>query len=73
MTINPVSSNSLATTALDMRPATEQKEVKTAGREKGIDGDKDDNKSIAPKPSAGAKPSVNASGQIIGTTISTKA
>lgn len=73
MNINPVSSNSLATTALDMRPATEQKEVKTAGREQGIDGDKDDNKSIAPKPSAGARPSVNASGQIIGTTISTKA
>lgn len=73
MTINPVSSNSLATTALDIRPATEQKEVKTAGREKEIDGDKDDNKSIAPKPSAGASPSVNASGQIIGTTISTKA
>lgn len=73
MTINPVSSNSLATTALDIRPATEQKEVKTAGREKEIDGDKDDNKSIAPKPSAATRPSVNASGQIIGTTISTKA
>ncbi|MFA7243153.1 MAG: hypothetical protein WC091_23850 [Sulfuricellaceae bacterium] len=73
MSINSVSSNSLATTALDIRPAvTGQNEVRNVGREKEGDNDKDD-KSIAPQASAGAKPSVNASGQVIGTTISTKA
>jgi hypothetical protein len=66
MTVNPVSSNSLATTALDIRPATEQGEVKSAGNEKKAVEEKDVG-SIAPKPS------VSASGQTIGTTISTKA
>ena len=66
MTISPVSSNSLATMALDIRPATEQNEVKSPGPEKKTEGEKGD-LGIAPKPS------VNASGQTIGTTISTKA
>jgi len=67
MSINPLTSNSLATTALDIRPATERNEVKNVGRENKVEGEKEENKSIAPKPS------VNASGQVIGTTISTKA
>lgn len=66
MTISPVSSNSLATMALDIRPATEQNGVKSTGSEKKTESEKGD-LSIAPKPS------VNASGQTIGTTISTKA
>lgn len=66
MTINPVSSNSLATTALDIRPATEQNQVKDADIQKKVESEKG-NKNIAPKPT------VNASGQAIGTTISTKA
>jgi hypothetical protein len=52
--------------ALDIRPATEQNEVKSPGPEKKTEGEKGD-LGIAPKPS------VNASGQTIGTTISTKA
>ena len=66
MSVNSISSNSLSSAVLDLRPATEQKEVKSGGYEKKAEGDKDD-KGIAPKPS------VSASGQTIGTTISTKA
>lgn len=66
MTVNSVASNSPATTALDIRPATEQNQVKNAAPEKKAGAEKDE-MSIAPKPS------VNSSGQTIGTTISTKA
>lgn len=66
MTINSLSSNSLTTTALDIRPAADQSQVKSADAQKKIEPEKD-NQSIAPKPT------VNASGQTIGTTISTKA
>jgi hypothetical protein len=66
MTVNPVSSNSLATTALDIRPATQPNEVKSPAPEKKAEG-AENLESIAPKAS------VNASGQTIGTTISTTA
>ena len=66
MTVNPATSNSLATSALDIRPATQQTEALNASREKKA-GEEKEQGSIAPKPS------VNSSGQTIGTTISTKA
>ena len=66
MTVNPVTTNSLATSALDIRPATEQNEAKSPVREKKA-AEENGAGSIAPKPT------VNSNGQTIGTTISTKA
>jgi hypothetical protein len=48
MTVNPVSSNSLATTALDIRPATQPNEVKSPAPEKKAEG-AENLESIAPK------------------------
>lgn len=66
MTINSISSNNLAATALDIRPAAQQSQVKSPEAEKKIEAEKEIK-------SNAVKPSVNASGQAIGTTISTKA
>jgi len=71
VSINSVSSSSLAS-ALQVRQQPEAKEATNqAGRDAQVDGDSDDGTKASV--AAATKPSVNSSGQAIGTIISTTA
>jgi len=71
VSINSVSSSSLASALQALQQPEAKEATKQTGREARVDGDSDDGTKASV--AAATKPSVNSSGQAIGTVISTTA